>query len=138
MATTTNLKLSPEQKEKFLRFKNDIVKQEAERGDFYKFKDGDQKILRFNPDKIEQDVEIKNKKNEVIATGYWRFYARELVQDENSGENIWTEKEKEWTCAPSWAKKVLTRFAEGQFDLRITREGSDMQKTDYDIIPYLG
>jgi hypothetical protein len=101
MATTTNMKLSPEQKEKFLRFKNDIVKQEAERGDFYKFKDGDQKILCFNPDKIEQDVEIKNKKNEVIATGNWRFYARELVQDENSGENIWTEKEKEWTCAPS-------------------------------------
>jgi hypothetical protein len=133
----TPAKLSPEQKARFLKFKTDIAKQEAERGDFWTFKDGETKIGRFNPDKIETDVDIVNKKNEVIATGMWRFWVKELVEDEQ-GNKTWSEKEKRWEVKPTWAKTVVTRFAEGYFDLRITREGSGMQDTNYDIIPYFG
>jgi hypothetical protein len=128
-------KLSPEQKARFLKFKNDIIKQEAERGDFWTFKDGETRIGRFNGDKIETDVEIKNKKGEVIATGMTRFYTRELMEDEQ-GNKSWSDKEKRWEIKPAWAKLVFTRFAEGYFDLRITREGSGVNDTNYDIIPY--
>ena len=130
-------KLSPEQKARFLKFKADISKQEAERGDFWTFKDGETRIGRFNPDKQEFPVDITNKKGEVVASGMYRFWAKELIEDEQ-GNKSWSDKEKRWEIKPTWAKKVFTRFAEGHFDLRITREGSGQNDTEYDIIPYFG
>jgi hypothetical protein len=106
------------------------------RGSYIKFKAGfDKKVLRFEPDMTEEDVQITKKNGTVLAEGQYRFWAYEL-KDDGQGNKVWTTELKEWTTAPAWANLVLDMFAAQFYTLEITRTGSDQNGTKYSVVPY--
>jgi hypothetical protein len=130
-STSANAKEKPDVM-KFIKEQRERLKQQrASQSKFFKFdeKTGMRKILRFEPMMGESDVTITNKEGKVIATGQWRFWASQLIDDD------WTEL-KEWVCAPKWGDQVYMLFERGEFTLDITRIGTDKNGTNYIIVPY--
>jgi hypothetical protein len=124
--------LTEEAKQKLLELQTQLHKQEqlsrSEISDYIKFKDGDRKILRFDPARTRKEM-ISFKENEEPVLQY-KFYASELIDKQ---QNIWT-RVREWTISPRWTKLVIPLLIRGFLTLEVTRTGSD-RNTNYTAVP---
>lgn len=95
---------------------------------YIKFRDGERKILAFNPEKVQPVTVTYPNTQESVSR--FSFHARDLTSNPNSIE------EQEWTCSARTARKLVHFIGKGYLVLDITRRGSDL-KTEYDISPAL-
>ena len=97
--------------------------------DYIKLKDGDHKILKFDPERTRAElVTYENQK----PIPQFKFYASELLDEQ---QNTWT-RVREWTISPKWADLVIPLLLKGFSTLEVTRTGSDKNDTTYRVTPY--
>jgi hypothetical protein len=124
--------LTEEAKQKLLELQTELQEQEqlsgSEISDYIKFRDGDRKILRFDPVRTRKEM-ISFKENEEPVLQY-KFYASVLIDEQ---QNTWT-RVREWTISPRWTKLVIPLLYKGFLTLEVTRTGSD-RNTNYTAIP---
>lgn len=125
--------LSEEARQKLLELQGQLQEQlnRSEISDYIKLKDGDHKILRFEPERTRTEL-ISYEENQKPVLQY-KFYASELV---NEQQNTWTNV-REWTISPKWANLVIPLLVKGFLVLEVIRTGSGMNNTNYSVIPYL-
>jgi hypothetical protein len=124
--------LSEEAKHKLLELQAQLQEQinRSDISDYIKFKDGDQKILKFEAERTREAL-VSYEENKDPVQQY-KFYASELVNEQQS---TWTQV-KEWTISPKWANLVIQLLVKGFLTLEVIRKGSGMN-TNYSITPYL-
>jgi hypothetical protein len=124
--------LTEEAKQKLQELQTQLQEQEqlsrSEISDYIKFRDGDRKILRFDPVRTRKEM-ISFKENEESVLQY-KFYASELLDKQ---QDTWT-RVREWTVSTRWAKLVIPLLIRGFLTLEVTRTGSD-KNTNYTAIP---
>lgn len=125
--------LSAEARQKLLELQGQLQERlnRSEISDYIKLKDGDHKILRFEPERTRTEL-ISYEENQKPVLQY-KFYASELVDEQ---QNTWTNV-REWTISPKWANLVIPLLVKGFLVLEVIRTGSGMNNTNYTVIPYL-
>jgi hypothetical protein len=111
--------LSEEAKHKLLELQAQLLERinRSNISDYIKFKDGDQKILKFEVERTREAlVSFEENKDPVQQ---YKFYASELVDGQQS---TWTQV-REWTISPKWANHVIQLLVKGFLILEVIRAG---------------
>ncbi len=122
--------LSEEARQKLIAMQAKVQEQitRSEISDYIKFKDGDQKILRFEPERTKSEsVQYYDDQKPVQQ---YIFYASEML------DGTWS-KVREWTISPKWANLVIQLLIKGFLTLEVIRTGSDRNNTNYSVTPHL-
>jgi hypothetical protein len=123
-------KLSEEAKHKLLELNAQLQEQSnSDDTNYIKFKAGDTKVLKFEPDLTRMD-NVSYPDNPKPTLQY-KFYASERMEG-----NKWT-KIREWTTAPRWAKLVIALLLKDFLTQEVTRTGSDKNDTTYTVTPFV-
>ena len=128
----TTTVLSEEARQKLLELQAQLQERagRTEVSDYIKFRDGDRKILKYEPERIREAlVSYEENQNPVLQ---YKFYASELLDEQQA---IWS-KVREWTISPKWADLVIQLLVKGFLILEVIRKGSGIN-TNYSITPYL-
>ena len=99
-------------------------------GHFLKIKDGESKRLLFDSNKItEGDVAYPSNPNKQVHRV--KFLVKEIVNGKPS------DQEEEWTTSVRTSTQVLKWIMKGYNQIDISRFGSDMNNTRYEVDPVL-
>jgi hypothetical protein len=120
--------ITEEQKRMYEQLYNEAERESTRGGKFVKFKPNETKILSFVPNGIKHE-NVTFKENEAPKL-MWIFTCYDIS---NPNDKEVMNQELTWTTGPTNAKRLLRKFKEGYFNLRITRLGSTMQDTEYEI-----
>jgi hypothetical protein len=96
-----------------------------------RFKDGETKILRFDPAQVKFEDKDPIKLGEDQPVKYIERY--HYMCSENMGQGKWT-KFKLFKIAPTWGRQILANIKEGNLTLKIARKGIGQTDTDYRIV----
>lgn len=92
-----------------------------------RFKDGDMKIVRIDPTKIEYKEDTITMEGEEPKK-LWRYYF--MASEYMMGK---CTRFKVMKFAPKWGRQIIDNLKEGHLTLKITRDGDGLG-TDYHII----
>jgi hypothetical protein len=125
--------LSEEARQVLLELQTKVHEQisKTEIRDYIKLRDGDHKVLRFEPERTKSEMISYNDNQKPVLQ--YIFYASELI---NEQQNAWT-RARQWTISPKWANLVISLLVKGFLILEVIRTGSDMNNTNYSVTPYL-
>jgi hypothetical protein len=116
---------------------NEQLKRKTTNSKFLKLGDGENKILLFNPERIEHVVityPIKEGEPANKPTNRVKFMVKEANEDGRVPDD---REEIEWTTSETTGKEVLNWIMKGFFLLDVSREGSGKFDTKYTISPHL-
>lgn len=99
-------------------------------GSFLKIKDGECKRLQFDFDKYSEE-EVKYPSNPSKAVHRVKFMVKEVLNGKTA------DVEKEWTASSTAGKIVLKWLAKGYDCFDVSRTGSGLNDTRYEVDPVL-
>lgn len=108
---------------------------------FLKFVDGEEKVLLFDPNRVEHVVvkyPTKEGEEESKPTHRIKFFLKEAHGKDN-GNSVITDEidEIEWTTSETTGKEILRWVLKGFLLLDISRKGSGKFDTKYTVAPHL-